>query len=422
MAEPGFPTAACVAVGTELLGEHKLDRNSLDVTRVLDGCGVEVVEKRVVADQEDRIAAAVRELVRQVDVVILTGGLGPTADDVTRPAVAAALGRGLRRDPRLVEWLRRRYAERNREMPAPAAVMADVIDGAEPLLNQGGAAPGQLIDVEGRLVVLLPGVSWEMAEMLRHRVVPALEERLGTTRRRVRRTLLATGVLESQVEARVHTLYDTFGRENITILASRGQVRLLLTAAGAGDAAVRRLDRMEAAFREALGDDVAGVDVGSMEEALLQLLRGEGHSLATAESCTGGLVGARLTEVPGSSDVYLGGVVSYTNDAKERFLDVPHQVLVQHGAVSEPVARAMASGVRRRFGATWGLGITGIAGPGGGTDDKPVGLVHWAVAGPGEVWHGVRVFPGPRSVVRHFSATMALDLLRRRLLAGEGSG
>ncbi len=407
--------AACLAIGTELLGDVKLDRNSLEVTRVLAGCGVEVVEKRVVGDRREDIGTAVRELLDRVDVVVATGGLGPTADDVTRESVAEALGRLLVHDPGLEDGIRSRYAASGRETPEIAVAMADLVEGARPLLSGRGVAPGQLLEVDDRILVLLPGVTWEMSEMLARHVAPELVRR-GATGRLIRRTLLIAGVFESDVEPRVRPLYRRFGRDAISILASRGQIRLELRPPVSVDDPAAVLMEMETAFRDALGEDVAGVDVSGIEEVLLEELRRRSHTLATAESCTGGLVGARLTTVPGSSDVYLGGVVSYTNQAKERFLDVPHQVLVENGAVSERVARAMAAGARDRFDATWGLGVTGIAGPGGGTADKPVGLVHWAVAGPDGVRHGHRVFPGPRDVVRHFSATMALDLVRRFVL------
>jgi len=235
---------------------------------------------------------------------------------------------------------------------------------------------------------------------------------------RMTRTLLLGGIFESDVEERIRHLYGRFGRDNISILASFGVVRLVLAAEGEAAGVRRHLDVMERAYREVLGDDVAGIDVTGLPEAVLAELGQTGRTLATAESCTGGLVGARLTEIPGSSEVYVGGAVSYSNDAKERMLGVPHDLLVTHGAVSDEVARAMAEGVRRRLDADWGIGITGIAGPGGGTDDKPVGLVHWAAAGSGGTWALHRVFPGDRAVVREWSCNCALDLVRRKLRGG----
>ena len=213
---------------------------------------------------------------------------------------------------------------------------------------------------------------------------------------------------------------DRFGREDITILASYGVLRLVLSAEGDENSATRQLDAMEAAFREVLGMDVAAVDVDDLPEVVLEGLNRRRETLAVAESCTGGLLSAHLTDVPGASEVFLGGVVSYSNEAKEHLIDVPHEVLIEHGAVSEEVARAMAEGVRARFDSDWGAGITGIAGPTGGTEEKPVGLVHWAVAGPDGVLAKHHVFLGDRSIVRVWSLNATLDLLRRRLLALEG--
>ncbi len=405
-------SAACVAVGSELLGSTRLDTNSLEVTHALAGCGVPVVEKRVVGDDEGQIAEALRELLGRVDLVIVTGGLGPTADDVTREAAARALGRTLREDPALAQRLGERFRHAGRRMPELALRMAMVVEGARVLANVNGAAPGLLLEDDGRVVVLLPGVTWEMRAMLEGEVLPVVRER-GGDGVRLERTLVLTGALESLVEERVRSLYDRFGRENVTILAATGVVRLVLTAAGEAAWAASRLDEMTAAFSAAAGDDLAGIDIGGPAEAVLETLRRRGATLAVAESCTGGLVGALLTEVAGSSDVYLGGMVPYSNSAKERLLGVPADLFAAHGAVSDAVALAMAEGARTRLAADWGVGITGIAGPSGGTPEKPVGLVYWAVAGAAGQWHGHRVFPGDREAVRRWSATMALDLLRR---------
>jgi nicotinamide-nucleotide amidase len=409
-------TAACIAVGSELLGSSKLDRNSLRITEVLGRHGIEVVEKRVVGDSEDRLAAAVAELMERVDVVVVTGGLGPTADDVTREAVAKALGRELEHDHEVAGWVRGRYAAQGREVPDIAVRMARVVAGSRPLRNDRGAAPGLLVEHRGGLLAAFPGVPYEMERMLERDLEPELEARNPHVTR-VRRELLLGGVFESDAETRISHLYDRFGRENVSILASYGVLRLLLTAEGEPGPAGRHVGRMERAFRDVLGDDVAGVDVAGLEEVVLEQLRDRGRTLATAESCTGGMVAARLTEVPGASEVFVGGAVSYSNELKEKLAGVSHALLVAHGAVSEPVARAMAEGARRRLGADWGLGITGVAGPGGGTDDKPVGLVHWAVAGPHRTVARHRVFDGARAVVREWSTNSALDLLRREIAA-----
>jgi nicotinamide-nucleotide amidase len=407
-------TAACLAVGSELLGTEKLDRNSLTITRALARVGVRVVEKRVVGDDVGLIVDAIRELVDRHDLVVITGGLGPTADDVTRDAVALALDREISHSDEVERWVRERYAAQGREVPRYAPSMARVIEGARPLRNHRGAAPGMLASLRDGLLAVLPGPPWEMEAMLEHDVLPEVM-RWSPGRVRLSRTLVMGGVFEADVEERVRPLYDRFGHDNVSILASYGVVRLVLSAEGEDESARRHLDLMERAFRDELGDDVAATDVSGLPETVIGDLRRRGWTLATAESCTGGLVSARLTDVPGASEAFVGGVVSYSNEVKEHQLGVPLQTLIDHGAVSEEVARAMASGVRERLGADWGIGITGIAGPTGGTDDKPVGLVHWAVAGPSGVWARHRVFPGDRSVVREWSLNSALDLLRRRM-------
>ncbi len=405
-------TAACVAVGSELLGAGRVDTNSLKVTEAVGRYGVQVVEKRVVGDDLERIAGTISGLVGRVDLVVVTGGLGPTADDVTREALARALDVGLVHEPEVEGWIRQRYAEFGRTMPEACLSMARVLPGAEVLPNPRGTAPGVLVERDGSIIALLPGVPWEMEAMLERYVLPVLEER-NAGRRRLSRTLILSGVIESEVESRVRRLYERFGRENITILASMGIVRLILNAAGTPEEAEARLSRMEVAFREVLGQDLAGVDASGLEEIVLEMLRRREETLAVAESCTGGLVATHLTDVAGASRVLVGGVVAYSNEIKEALLGVPHELLVRHGAVSAEVARAMAEGVARRCGSDWGLGITGIAGPGGGTEEKPVGLVHWAVAGPCGVVARDRVFPGTRRIIRGWSANASLDLLRR---------
>jgi nicotinamide-nucleotide amidase len=299
-------------------------------------------------------------------------------------------------------------------MPEIGLRMAMVVHGARPLRNRHGAAPGLLISTRDHLLVALPGVPWEMEDMLEREVMPEIALRTAGAQR-ISRTLLLGGVYESDVEERIRHLYDRFGRDHVTILAKCGVVRLVLSSEGEPISAERRLTEMEVAFHEVLGSDVVGIDVAGLEEAVLARLIASGTTLAAAESCTGGLLSARLTDVAGASAAFLGGVVSYSNQAKEQLVGVPRELLVEHGAVSEPVARAMAVGACARFGADWGIGITGIAGPSGGTADKPVGLVHWAVAGPDAVVADRRVFPGDRATVRLWSVHAALDLLRRRL-------
>jgi nicotinamide-nucleotide amidase len=411
-------TAACLAVGSELLGDHRLDSNSLTITRTLARHGVTVQEKRVAGDSVEGVANAIRELLDRYDLVVVTGGLGPTADDVTRDAVARALDRGIEPNAEVEAWIRERYAELGRDMPEICTTMARVVAGSRPLRNGRGSAPGLLVETDGRILAVFPGVPWEMEEMLERDLVPEIAL-WNPGLSKVSRTLILGGVVESDTEVEIRHLYERFGRENITILASYGVLRLVLSAEGDEAASMRQLDAMESAFREVLGDDVAAVDVDDLPEVVLDGLRRRQQTLPVAESCTGGLLSAHITDVPGASEVFLGGVVSYSNEAKEHLIDVPHEVLLDHGAVSEEVARAMAEGVRARFGSDWGAGITGIAGPTGGTEEKPLGLVHWAVAGSDGVSAKNHVFLGDRSIVRLWSLNATLDLLRRRLLALE---
>ncbi len=407
-------TAACIAVGSELLGDDRVDTNSLTVARALAGHGVPVVEKRVIGDSVERLAEAIRELLDRVDVLVVTGGLGPTRDDITREAAAAALGRELEYNPEVEDWVRSRYDDLGRPMPELCRKMAYVVRGAAVLPNPRGAAPGQLISIRNRLLVLFPGVPWEMEAMLNNELLPEVAARSPGIRVHERIVLLG-GVFESAVEERLEAFYERFGREDLTVLASCGVVRLALRVAGADTAAQKRLSDMESELRKALGAEVAGVDVCGLEEVVLTRLRASCQTLAAAESCTGGMLAARITDVPGASDAFLGGVVTYSNEAKENFVDVPHRLLVERGAVSEPVARAMAEGVRARFQSDWGVAITGIAGPSGGTEGKPVGLVHWAVAGSAGTVTEHRIFPGDRGAVRSWSVNSVLDLLRRQM-------
>ena len=414
--------AAILAVGSELLGIRRLDTNSLLLTRVLERYGVELVAKSVIGDDAERIASELRRRMEQAEVVILTGGLGPTADDLTRPAVAAALGRGLAVDEGIVEHIRELFARFGRVMAEVNRRQAEVIDGARVLANRHGSAPGQRLDAERSTVFLFPGVPRELEAMIEHHLEPWLAARRSADAGVERRVLKIASLPESEVEQRIAPAYERFGRDAIAVLASPGEVKVWTHARGPAGERRRRLDEMEGLLRELAGRAVfAGREEDTLEGVVGELLRRAGRTLTTAESCTGGLLAERLTRVAGSSDYFLGGVVSYTNELKTRLLGVPAATLDAHGAVSGPVARAMAAGVRERYGSDYGIGITGIAGPGGGSDEKPVGTVHIGVAGvrpsdAGEVEHRRACFPGDRERVRWQSAQLALEMLRRRLL------
>lgn len=405
--------AAILAVGSELLGTERLDTNSLRLTEALERHGVELAEKRVVGDDEQRIAAAVRGLLAQVDLLLVSGGLGPTADDRTREAVAAALGRRLIRDPGIVEEVRRRFARMGREMPGVNAKQGDVIEGAQVLSNPRGTAPGQLVEEAGRTVCLLPGVPGELQGLVESALLPWLAGR-STTPPVLRCTLRVACLPESEVEERIAPLYERWGRDGIALLPSPGDIELRLSVPGDQP---ERLEAMQALARECLGTAVYARDDERLEQVVGRLLAARGLRVGTAESCTGGQVAERLTRVPGSSAWYLGSIVAYADEVKERLLGVPRAVLRRHGAVSEEAALAMARGCRERLECDWAIAVTGIAGPGGGSEEKPVGTVHMAVGGPGGRERPIRArFPGDRRTVRRLAGQWALDLLRRELL------
>lgn len=411
--------AAILAVGSELLGTDRLDTNSLRLTAVLERYGVELRRKAVVGDAVDEIVSELRTLLASVDLVLVTGGLGPTADDVTREAVAAALGRGIHTDESVIAAIERRFASFGRRMPAVNRKQADVVDGAELIENARGTAPGMILEKEGVHLFLFPGVPPELDGMIASHLEPWLAARSGGVGRETA-VLKVAGLPESEVEERIFPAYSEFGREWITILASPGEIRLQATAAGPEPERRERLAAMVARLRELAGDAVfATREEETLASVVGEGLRAAGATLTVAESCTGGLLGQKITAVPGSSDYFLGGFITYTNQLKTELAGVPEALLVEHGAVSEPVARAMAEGVRRALRSDYGIGITGVAGPGGGSEEKPVGTVHVAVAGPGdgEVQHRKIRFPGNREQVRRHSAQLALEMLRRRLLA-----
>lgn len=410
--------AAILAVGSELLGTARLDTNSLRLTKVLDRHGVELRAKGVLGDSEEDIAAELRRLLDLYDVVLVTGGLGPTADDVTREATAMAFGRGLHTDEEALASLESRFRDLGWRMPEVNRRQAVVVDGATVLRNRRGTAPGQLLTTErGSSLFLFPGVPLELDGMIEDYLEPWLAERSGGIGRETV-TLKLASLPESVVEERIAPAYEEFGREHITILASPGDVRLCATAEGPEPERRRRLEVMAARLAELAGTAVyAYREEDTLEKVVGDLLRQAGATLALAESCTGGLVSERLTRVPGSSDYFLGGAVTYTNELKTRLVGVPPEMLAEHGAVSEPVARAMAEGVCRALGSDYGIGITGVAGPGGGSEAKPVGTVHLALATPqGETDHRKVRFPGDRERIRWHASQLALEMLRRRLL------
>lgn len=423
MTAPRRPArVAVIAVGSELLHLGRADTNSPHIARVLQARGLAVVFTTVVGDEWDDLVAAIAHARARADLVVCTGGLGPTGDDRTRDAVAHVLGLTMHEDAAVVAAIQARFQARGLFMPDTNRRQALVPAGAAILPNVRGTAPGLWIPTGDAAVVLLPGPPREMYPMLEDAVTAHIVPRWGQGET-AQRAVVVAGRSESWVDERVQPLYAPWALEDppveTTILASLGQVELHLTAHGPVRAPLdARLATAVAEFTAALGDSVVSVDGRNLEQAVGDELRARGWRLALAESCTGGLVASRLTDVPGSSDYVDRGVVAYSNRAKVAELDVPPAVIEAHGAVSEPVALAMAEGLRRRAGVEVTVAVTGIAGPGGGSPEKPVGTVCFAVAGA----HGSDVrtvrFTGDRHVIKALSATTALDLLRRYLRDG----
>jgi nicotinamide-nucleotide amidase len=409
--------AELLAVGSELLGPLRAETNTLWLTERLLDAGIEVVARGTVADERALLASAFREALSRADVVIATGGLGPTADDLTREAAAAATGRHLRRDETILEALRARFARFGRTMSATNEKQADVVEGARALPNARGTAPGQILADAGRLLVLLPGPPGEMKPMFDEQVLPVLREKAGASRVVRRRVLRIAAMPESEVDERAAPVYSRFENPKTTILGAPGQVELHLVAHGDGAAeAESRIEELAAALRAALPGRIFAEDGRDLPHVVADLLRERGLTLALAESCTGGLLASRLTEVPGVSAVLERAFVTYANRAKVEEVSVAEALLEEHGAVSGEVAAAMAAGAMAAARSDVGVGITGIAGPDGGTAEKPVGLVYVAISGAAGTRVRRNLFPGGRGRVRFQATQVALEMLRRGLL------
>ncbi|MFN0088076.1 MAG: competence/damage-inducible protein A [Blastocatellia bacterium] len=407
--------AEIIAIGSEMLTPFRVDTNSLWLTERLNSMGIEVKLKTVVGDDEARLEEMVGDAMRRSEIVISTGGLGPTEDDITRKIFARALKRRLILREEILESLRARFARRGMPMPEINARQALVIEGAEVLANNNGSAPGMMLTDGECTVVMLPGPPRELKPMFNDSVAPALKGRAGDLYI-VRRKLSIYGLTESRTDELAAPVYTKYQNPSTTILFKDGQIELHLTAQAHSQAEAARLnDELAGKLEEALGEYVFSRSDQTLEEVVGELLQWRGYTVSTAESCTGGLVAGRITEVPGSSAYFPEGVVTYSNEAKTALLGVPKEMIEEHGAVSEPVARAMAEGIRRRAGTTFGLSVTGIAGPGGGTEEKPVGLVYLALADDTETAARRLVFPGDRQFIRMLTVNAALDLLRRRI-------
>jgi len=408
--------AEVLAVGTELLLGDIINTNAASIGQALASIGVDCYMHTTVGDNEDRIAGAMAVALERADALIITGGLGPTQDDVTREAIARVTGRPLIRDPEIEQQLRARFAELGRPMPEVNARQADVPKGASIIEPTWGTAPGLIIEHAGGVMYAVPGVPAEMEDMLARAVLPDLVRRTGEPTRIVSRIIRIAGISESAIAEKLQDVWQMLGGERtMAFLAGGGEVRVRLTAKAPDAARAQDLvAAAEASVRSALGAAVIGVDDETLEAVVGTLLLARGWTLGAAESLTGGALGSRISSTPGASEYFRGSIVSYATDVKEDLLGVPAWVLEEYGPVSEPVARAMADGARARLTADIAVALTGVAGP--SEQGRPVGTVVIAVAGPlGEVVREVRL-PGDRNTVRTLAVSGGLNLVRLYLL------
>src|SRR5215468_9905019 len=408
--------AEIIAVGSELLTPDRLDTNSLFLTEELNKLGIEVLRKTVVGDHPELLREAFRDALNRVPLILSSGGLGPTEDDLTRETVADLLGRKLQRNDDIVRHIQARFRSFGREMPENNIRQAMVPEGAEILANPRGTAPGLWIEDAGRSIALLPGPPRELQPLFHEEVLPRLIRRVSKVRM-FHRELRVTGLGESLVDARIAPIYKRYAAVNTVVLASPGETQVHLRM-WTDDAQQARetLDEISQAFELALTDRIFSQDGTPMEDVVARLLTRHQATIAVAESCTGGLLAERLTSIAGSSSYFLGAAVCYSNELKTAWADVPPELIQAKGAVSSEVAVALAQGIRRRVGSTLGVGITGIAGPGGGSEEKPVGTVHIALASADGVKEKNPRFPGDREMIRFQASQFALDLVRTHFL------
>ncbi len=414
--------AEIIAVGSEMLTPFRQDTNSLYLTEKLNELGVTVAFKTIVGDRQRDLVSALCVALGRTDIVAIMGGLGPTEDDLTREAVAEALSLSLSRDDAQIAALAARAATWRIPMPPNNLKQADLLEGATLLPNPNGSAPGQWLDTtfEGyrKLLMLLPGPPNECRPLFDEACLPRLRE-LVPTRHIAKRTMRAAMIPESQADKLLAPIYTEYKDVETTILAHAGDIQLTLLCSKANAAtAQKRVDELASHMEEALEDwlySSGDESADSLEQIVLYYLGLRQATLAVAESCTGGMISERITSVPGSSRSFLGGAIVYSNELKIAFAGVPPELIAESGAVSKDVAEALAYGIRRHTGATLGLGVTGIAGPTGGTETKPVGLVYIALSDANKTESIERTYKGDRQRVREWTTQQALDLVRRRL-------
>ena len=409
-----------IAVGSEMLTPYRQDTNSLYLTEQLNSIGISVAFKTIVGDRRNDLVSAIKTALSRTDVLILMGGLGPTEDDLTREAVAEALSLTLRRDATQVAALHARAATWRITMPPNNLKQADVLDGATVLPNPNGSAPGQWLDVTfsgfRKLVMLLPGPPHECRPLFDAECLARLRA-VAPPRSIAVRTLKAAMIAESQADKLLAPIYSMYADVETTLLAHAGDLQItLICSKPTAEAAEARVDELAERIEVALEDWFYSSEGDTLEQIVLYYLGLRQAKLAVAESCTGGLIAQRITSVPGASRSFLGGVVVYSDELKTDFAGVPADLITKYGAVSAEVAKALAEGIRARTGATIGLGVTGIAGPTGATESKPVGLVHIAVSDAQGTDAIDRTFRGDRQRIREWASQFALDLVRRRLM------
>jgi nicotinamide-nucleotide amidase len=405
-----------MAIGSELLTPYFQDTNSLFLTERLNDLGMEVSYKSIVGDDWDDLALSIKQALSRADIIIAMGGLGPTRDDRTREAFATVLERKLIFNKELLQKINERFKRRGLSMPEINKKQSYVIDGAEILENKNGTAPGLWIDTGTNKIVLLPGPPHELKPMFESSVWPHLQKfKAGYT---VRKALKITGLTESKIESLILDLYPDESDLNLTTLAYPGQIEIHLSSHSkkSQEQATERVQKLEKNILAKLKENVFSTSGEELEEVVGKLLRLNKKNLAVAESCTGGLIAHRLTNVPGSSDYFLQGVVAYSNQAKVYALGISPALIEKHGAVSPQVALAMAQGIREKASSSLGIGVTGIAGPSGGTKEKPVGLVYIALAWDRGSEFIKNLFLGNRDKIKYQSSQKALDMVRRHLV------
>lgn len=409
--------AEIVSVGTELLLGEIVDTNASYLSQKLAELGIDVHYRHTVGDNLARLTEVIATALGRADVVLLTGGLGPTEDDLTREAIAAATGQPLVRVPASEQRLREFFAARNRPLADSNLKQADAPTGASHMENVCGTAPGVFMRRQGKLIFAAPGPPTELREMTERSILPLLREALGATNQLFTRSLQLADIGESQVADLLGDIISHQTDPTLALYAAPANVRIRLATKASDEAAAEaKFAPFEAKIRAILGPHVFGRDNQTMAEVVEELLRERGQTLAVAESCTGGLLASRITDISGASDVFLAGVVSYANEAKIALLGVPAEIIAENGAVSEECARAMAAGIRRVAGSDYALATTGIAGPTGGTDEKPVGLVYISLADELGTVVNKQYWPGTREQFKQRVSQMALGMLRKRVL------